>query len=616
MRLWLKCFILFVSVLFLANSEGAAQNLGKPVAIQVKRQKLKDVLALLEEQGKFTFSYNSNILPVDSLVDFDSKNLNVKESLNLLLKNQYEYRETPNFIIIRYAPLEMAMVVQESNGSQEQYFIKGKIVDKQSNKPVANASIYEKNLLQSTLSDKDGLFSLKLKNVRTTIILTTSKEGYKDNSSYFLPEVVIFKNPKKSSGSYTDDELPKVENTFLGRAFITRKQRTQTRNIGGFIANAPAQVSLGPGLGTHGSISGQVVNKFSLNITGDYNAGSDGIEIGFLFNIDKKDARYFQFGGVFNLVGGSFTGMQIAGFHNDVLQNLKGLQVSVGYNHVLGNVNGWQIGGLFNQVHGDVKGIQVSVGYNENKQSMQGLQIGGIFNLVKGNFNGLQIGSGYNLTAQQLSGVQIGAINNAQQVKGLQIGPGYNRARQALNGAQIGAINSARKVKGLQLGFINFADTSAGYSIGLLNIIRKGYHKLSISTNESIDLNAALKTGTSKFYTQLLYGQNLSATHKLIAIGLGLGKEIELGKQFSLNPELSTRYLYQGDWKYANYLNRVELNLGYRINSWLAINAGPAFNVYYSKQRSPIEGYEFLKPPKTGNNFRNWAGWNLGITLF
>lgn len=586
MRLGLRCLIFPLLVLFLTNSETHAQNLGKTVAIQVKRQKLKAVLSLLEEQGKFKFSYNSNILPLDSLVDFDSKNLNVKESLNLLLGNPYEYRETPNFVIIRYAPFEMTMVVQESNGSQEQYFIRGKIVDKQTGKPIADASVYEKNLLQSTLSDKDGLFNLKLKNIHATITLTVSKEGYKDHSSYFLPEVVIFKNPKKSNGSYTDDELPKVENTFLGRTFITRKQRTQTRNIGGFIANAPAQISLGPGLGTHGLLSGQVVNKFSINVTGDFNAGTEGIEIGLLFNIDKRDVRYFQFGGAFNLVGGSFTGLQISGFHNDVLQNFKGLQVSLGYNQVLGNLNGWQIGGLFNQVYSDFKGIQVSVGYNQNKQSMQGIQIGGLFNQVKGNFSGLQIGTGYNRTNQQLNGVQVGAIN------------------------------SARKVKGLQLGFVNFADTSSGYSVGLFNIIRKGYHKLSISSNESIDLNAALKTGTSKFYTQLLYGQNVRAHKKLIAIGFGLGKEIELGKLFSLNPELSTRYVYQGDWQYTNLLNRADLNFNYHINSWLTINAGPAFNVYYTKQNVQFEGYELLKLPQAGNKLRSWAGWNLGITLF
>lgn len=268
-----------------------------------------------------------------------------------------------------------------------------------------------------------------------------------------------------------------------------------------------------------------------------------------------------------------------------MLQNLKGLQVSLGYNRVLGKVDGWQIGGLFNQVGGEVKGIQVSVGYNQNKQSMHGLQIGGVFNLIKEDYKGLQVSVGLNLVKKQLKGVQIGAIN------------------------------SAKKVQGLQVGLVNFADTSAGYSIGLLNIIRKGYHKLSMGTNESIDLNVALKTGTSKFYTQLLYGQNLRTNHQLIAIGFGLGREVQLGKQFSLSPALSTRYLYQGDWMYANLLNRVDLNLSYRVKSWLSVDAGPAFNIYYSKQTGSFENFEFLKPPQIGHKFRSWAGWNLGITL-
>lgn len=586
MKLWLKCFAFFCLIMLLLCTGANAQHLGKPVSINVKRQKLSQVLSLLEEQGNFKFSYNSAILPVDSLVDFDSHNLNVEESLNRLLKNQYEYRETPNFLIIRYAPLHMALIVQESTGSQEQYFIRGKVIDEQSRKPIANASVYEKNLLQSTLTDKDGQFGLKLKDIRQTIVLTISKQGYKDVSSFFLPEVTITKDPKTSSGTYTDEELPKVENTFLGKLFITNKQRTQTSNIGGFIAKAPAQISLGPGLGTHGSLSGQVVNKFSLNVTGDYNAGVSGTEIGLLFNIDKKDARYFQFGGAFNLVGGSFTGLQISGFHNDVLQNFKGLQVSVGYNHVLGKFNGWQIGGLFNQVYDDIKGIQISVGYNDDKKSMQGLQIGGLFNRVKYNFSGLQIG------------------------------PGYNRIGNELKGVQIGVINSAKHIKGLQLGFVNFADTSSGYSIGLLNIIRKGYHKVSLSTNESIDLNVALKTGTAKFYTQLLYGQNLNRNHKLIAIGLGIGKEVKLRQTLSLSPELSTKYIYQGDWKYSNLLNRLDLNLNYRLNSWLALSAGPAINVYYSKQTVRFNGYDFIKPPTASNHLRTWAGWNFGVLLF
>ena len=55
-----------------------------------------------------------------------------------------------------------------------------------------------------------------------------------------------------------------------------------------FFETRPFQVSLVPGLGSHGKMSGQVVNNFSLNVFGGYTAGTNGSELGGLFNIDKK----------------------------------------------------------------------------------------------------------------------------------------------------------------------------------------------------------------------------------------------------------------------------------------------------------------------------------------
>ena len=49
-----------------------------------------------------------------------------------------------------------------------------------------------------------------------------------------------------------------------------------------------------------------------------------------------------------------------------------------------------------------------------------------------------------------------------------------------MNGLQLSAgVNYTRKLKGVQIGIVNIADTSEGYSIGLINIVRKGYHKLT-----------------------------------------------------------------------------------------------------------------------------------------
>jgi hypothetical protein len=75
-------------------------------------------------------------------------------------------------------------------------------------------------------------------------------------------------------------------------------------------------------------MSGQVINNFSLNIFGGYSGGVDGMELGGLFNIDKKDAQYFQAAGLFNMVGGNTNGVQLAGISNTVLKSVQGVQAS------------------------------------------------------------------------------------------------------------------------------------------------------------------------------------------------------------------------------------------------------------------------------------------------
>lgn len=682
-----KCYVIafIFSLLMGIQINTKAQNiLGKNISITAHQQKLGNVLNSLEQQGNFRFSYNSTILPLDSLVDLNIVNLSIEETLDKLLQQRYEYRQAYDFIIIRYAPLQLALITQESVGDQNLYTIVGKVIDEHSRKPIANASVYEKNLLQSTLTDQDGTFTLKLRNISQTITLTVSKLNYKDATSFFLPEITVFKNKRKNSNRYIDDLPSELEQTFLGRLLVTSKQRIQSANTGGFIANAPAQISLGPGLSSHGSLSGQVINKFSFNITGDYNAGVDGMEIGLLYNIDKRNVRVFQFGGAFNLVGGKFTGLQISCLHNDVLKSVDGVQIALAYNQIREALNGVQIGGFYNVIRKNVEGVQLSVGYNQIHEELHGIQIGGFMNVVhqnikgfqfnplynlgkksmsgvqlsgfhnkvlqafkgvqfaviynqtngnfKGiqfaglfnnannNFNGLQFSIGYNRTKNNMDGWQIGTLNTAGKAKGAQLALLGNFTRKEANGLQLGGINYAKKLKGLQIGLINVADSSSGYSLGLINIIKNGYHKISLSTNESIAFNAALKTGNDHFYTQLLFGKNLSSNQKLTALGIGFGKDFNIGKHFSLNPELSSRYIYQGDWKYRNILNRLDLNIGYRLNKWLAINAGPALNIYHTKQTEQITGYDFIgnrsNTFKINDTTKGWLGWNFGITLF
>jgi len=370
-----------------------------------------------------------------------------------------------------------------------------------------------------------------------------------------------------------------VERTGVGRFLLSTKQKVQSLNLKNFFTERPFQVSVVPGVGTHGRIGAQVVNNFSLNMFGGYTAGTNGLEIGGLFNIDKKDVQYVQAAGLFNAVGGQVRGVQVAGINNTVLDSVKGVQASGIGNLVKGKMTGLQIGGIYNHVTDSVKGVQAAGIGNFARRKVSGMQISGIMNFSNKSTDGVQIS---------------------------------------------GVINYSKRLRGVQIGLINIADTSSGYSIGLINIVLKGYHKLSISTNEIMEVNAAFKTGNSKLYSILLAGLNTGTTTKIYSVGYGLGSELPLNKKkkFTINPELTSQNLYLGSWDYTNILNRISVNLNFKLNKYVSIFAGPSYAVLISDQEKVFPGFQsplLLNGDRLNNIGRNvsgWIGWTAGINFF
>ena len=587
-------FSLIILTLCVSKFASGQNILSRTITLDVQRQRLDDVLEILSNKGNFNFSYSSAIVRKDSLVTLNVQNKTVGEVLRLLFNNTYEFRESGNYLIIRKAPVRPPPIAATTVIEERIYLVRGRVYDEQSGVAIGQASVYEKRLLISTLTNADGYFELKLKgNKPGNATINVSKALYEDTSVMVMPgksqEVVITILPVKSQSDNViitpqdylvpDSQkikpiadtivaapLPedlKVERTVMGRFLLSQKQMIQSLNLDSFFTTRPFQFSLIPGVSTHGKMSGQVENVFSLNLFGGYTAGTKGVEIGGLFNIDKKQARYFQAAGLFNIVGGGVTGFQAAGLHNTVLDTTRAFQVA------------------------------------------------GINNFVRGKFSGFQASGIYNHVTDSVKGVQIGGIGNF--------------SKKAVNGVQIGGIfNYAKKLKGLQIGLINIADTSEGVSIGLINIIWKGYHKLTISTNEVFNLNASFKTGNSKLYSMLMAGMNTPGNSKMYAFGYGFGSEWMLNKRktLSLNPELSSQYVYAGTWDYLNLLNKLNVNLTVKLNKYISLFAGPAFTVFVSDQHGKIPGYGFptseinYKTYSFSNRTTGWFGWNAGINIF
>ena len=152
-----KKIIFFLLCLCILLSAVHAQNIPERlISVDIKNQPLNDVLEIISNQGNFYFSYNSNILKKDSLVSITVSNKPLKQVLELLFKNRYTYRISGNYVILRLA--ENLPAPLEKTPDNNDYVVSGYVIDKETGEGVRDASVYEKQYLQSALTDAKWLF--------------------------------------------------------------------------------------------------------------------------------------------------------------------------------------------------------------------------------------------------------------------------------------------------------------------------------------------------------------------------------------------------------------------------------------------------------------------------
>ncbi|WP_293308602.1 STN and carboxypeptidase regulatory-like domain-containing protein [Pedobacter sp. UBA5917] len=578
MRTKLIILLLFISGFCLAQVTQVdyRRNLSKGVTLNIKQERVSNVLQMIGKAGQFYFSYNGVLFRQDSLVSLNVKNVPVREVLDQIFDGKVDYKENGGYIILRYAVNHLTIDAEHIANGDNEYAISGYVIDTRTGNKVKQASVYEKKLLQAALTDNNGYFTLRFRGEHSSVILTASKESYRDTSLVFLADVNIkpgkYEDPDKERGAF-------FSNTFGGKGFwrflVSSKQRIQNLNIPDFFAQAPFQASFTPGLSSHGSMSSSVINKASLNVLGGYTAGTNGVEIAGAFNLTKGDIRKLQMAGLFNVVGGSVMGVQLSGAYNDVNLNMDGLQVA----------------GLLNRVQAKVRGIQ----------------IGGVGSIAGKAVKGGQV---------------AGLINFSKDISGFQLAGVLNNSSGSLRGMQLsGLVNYAKKMNGFQLGLVNLADSSSGVSIGLINLSNNGYRKISVYTNEVANTNISFKTGNANLYTLLIAGNNFSDTARVLTYGIGFGHDFILNKRFAIALEGTIQTIYLGNFEEANVLYRVQSHFQVNVLPRLAFFAGPAYNYYLKGLDDTPSGDRYKKElaPKQHRNFSNgaqgWLGWNLGVTV-
>jgi hypothetical protein len=505
----------------------SAQNvLDRKISLTLEGQRLSTALSKIEEQGGFFFSYEARLLNVDSLVTLKSESQSIRAVLHLLFGNRFQYQESGKHIIIRKAV-------------HEQRYITGSVVD--ASGPVEFASVYVKGQLAATLTDQEGRFKLKVKSLPAEV--SASKMSYSDTSVIAHGPVVLYLEPKDVLLQEVRITASPIERSILSRWFVSRKLKMHSRNITQFFVNTPYQLSFFPGIGTQGKMATKSINKVSINMTGSYTSGTQGVELAGIFNLTQGDVRYAQVAGLFNLVDG--------------------------------DVKGAQMGGAYNQMHGQLQGVQAAGIGNYAKSGHYGVQLSGLFNL-----------------ADSLKGTQVsGFYNSSVHLEGVQVAGAINRVRGGVQGVQVsGFLNVARDLQGVQVGIVNLAKRSSGYSIGLLNLVGNGNASLALFTSESSPWNLALKTGTPQLYSILSLSSSWEGGDPVPGIGVG--------REFNLFPKM------KGLLEYTSYLSRdtyfrIQGLLVYPAHTPLRITAGPVL-VYKGKSEGKMEGFTLTEKVALG----------------
>jgi hypothetical protein len=277
-----------------------------------------------------------------------------------------------------------------------------------------------------------------------------------------------------------------------------------------------------------------------------------------------------------NVVGGELHGVQIAAGVNAAMRARgRSAQITSGANLVFDEMEGVQIGGFSYAT--TLRGFQIgTVGMAQ--------EVGGQFGAVNiARSSNVQVGA-LNLTER--SCVQVGAFNIDTAETVTQIGAFNIEAGETVT--QIGALNIAREASGVQIAALNIAEHS-DYPIGVLNLVRDGYHAVGLWVNELGAPNFGLKLGGTYLYTFLAASIQPKSSPRWWTGGGGIGGHVPLGK-FFVDIEAASSSVFEGHWKNPqSILCSARANLGWQILPSLAIVGGPSFNVLVSHDSSDVD---------------------------
>lgn len=161
--------IFFLLFLFCTGVKADIPVLERTVDISFNNEPIASVLEKIKIQTGAIFGYQSHILDGVNPITAEFRKRSIREVLSVILPKKLFYKAKGNYIILKERPVERSSTKTE---------ISGYVYEANSDKKLANVTIYDKNTLQSVTTDEYGFYSITLPN--NYQCLTVNKLNYQD----------------------------------------------------------------------------------------------------------------------------------------------------------------------------------------------------------------------------------------------------------------------------------------------------------------------------------------------------------------------------------------------------------------------------------------------------
>ena len=582
----LLCFLLS-SLVTKVQAQSSSPPLERIITISFKNERIDEALKKISQQAGFTFSYSASAFDTQQKISQSFSSKSIREILEFTFEGSVQFKQKGNYIILT------------KSEKTDDIIVSGYVVDEASGKKLQEVSVYDPISLKSTVTDEFGFFELEVKKPsEADLQLVINRSMYADTmvtvSSSRSSFQKIGLNIDEAKWRAVSDSL----DSKLDRLWSWTKRSVQQSNLKNIrdTLHRTWQVSFVPFVGSNHRLSGNVVNDYSLNILGGYSAGTNKVELGGLFNINRGSVRYAQAAGLFNLNGGKTEGVQFAG--------------------------------LFNTNFDSTRAVQFAGLANFNEKPSEGAQFAGLSNLTIGNYRGSQFAGLFNFASSNIRGTQAAGLFNVtpKKIEGAQVAGLFNVSKE-ITGSQIATVfNVAKTVHGTQVSLLNVADSVRGVPVGLLSFVKTGYHKIELSADEVLPVNIALRTGVRQFYNIVSAGVRPESADTVIwSFGYGLGVAPKLTKWLFLNVDVTSNQLVKGNVEALNLINKFYLGFDFQLTKKLSLTAGGTFNfrIYEADFDNHAELFTHYKPSiinegifANDTNYQLWWGAKVGIRFF